>query len=212
MRKNGCSPFAIFTKTTIAMLHNENYFYQQLSDNDLFDLVKQDDTKAFEEIYGRYWKFLTLSASICLQSKQKAEDIVQEIFISFYNRRYAIEFSVSLRAYLCKALKFKIMNESRSQIVRDTYQKAVHYSYSYAHSESAYHLCEAKELENNINRSIGFLPQKCRQAFLLSREEDLSYKDISGHMGISVSTVEKHISKALRILKLSLNGNDFSSN
>lgn len=194
------------------MLHNENYSYQQLSDNDLFDLVKQDDNKAFEEIYTRYWNFLTLSASIHLQSKQKAEDVVQEIFISFYNRRYAIEFSVSLRAYLCKALKFKIMNESRSQIVRDTYQKAVHYEYSYANYDSAYHLCETKELEHNINRSIGFLPEKCRQAFLLSRAEDLSYKDISGHMGISVSTVEKHISKALRILKLTLDGNDFSSN
>jgi RNA polymerase sigma-70 factor (ECF subfamily) len=194
------------------MLHNENYAYKQLSDNDLFDLVKQDDHKAFEEIYSRYWNFLTMSASTCLKSKQKAEDVVQEIFISFYNRRYAIEFTVSLRAYLCKALKFKIMNESRSQIVRDTYQKAVHYAYSYAYGGSAYHLCETKELENNLNRSIGVLPQKCRQAFLLSREEDLSYKDISGHMGISVSTVEKHISKALRILKLSLNGKDFSSN
>src|SRR5665213_669292 len=90
------------------MLHNGNYSYQQLSDENLFILVKKDDKKAFEEIYSRYWNFLTSSAAINLQSKQKAEDIVQEIFISFYNRRYAIEFSVSLRAYLCKALKFKI--------------------------------------------------------------------------------------------------------
>jgi RNA polymerase sigma-70 factor (family 1) len=192
------------------MLHNGNYSYQQLSDENLFILVKKDDKKAFEEIYSRYWNFLMSSAAINLQSKQKAEDIVQEIFISFYNRRYAIEFSVSLRAYLCKALKFKIMNESRSQMVRDTYQKAVNYAYS--NDNSAYLLCESKELAYKINCSISFLPEKCKQAFLLSREANLSYKDISGHLGISVSTVEKHISKALKILKLSLNINGFSSN
>jgi RNA polymerase sigma-70 factor (ECF subfamily) len=49
------------------------------------------------------------------------------------------------------------------------------------------------------------LPEKCRQAILLSRGEQLSYKDISGQLGISISTVEKHISKALKFLKLNLN-------
>lgn len=194
------------------MLQNGNYSYQHLTDENLFDLVKQDDKKAFEEIYTRYWSFLTINASAHLQSKQKAEDIVQEIFISFYNRRYAIEFSVSLRAYLCKSLKFKMMNEFRSQVVRDTYQKSVHYTNAYSYDNSAYHLYESKELEKNINCSIRFLPEKCRQAFLLSRAEDLSYKDISSHMGISVSTVEKHISKALKIIKLNLNSSEFSSN
>ena len=193
-----------FFNNTIAMF-NTNYFYCELSDKKLFELVKKDDKKAFEELYSRYWNFLTESASRHLQSKQKAEDIVQEIFISFYNRRYEIEFSVSLRAYLCQALKFKIMNEYRSQTVRDTYQKTIHYTYSYAYANnSAYHACESKELACNINRSINLLPEKCRQAFLLSRSEDLSYKDISGHLNISVSTVEKHISKALKFLKTSL--------
>jgi RNA polymerase sigma-70 factor (ECF subfamily) len=150
---------------TISML-NPNYFYCQLSDKKLFELVQQDDEKAFGEIYSRYWEGLTQSASRHLQSKQKAEDIVQEIFISFYNRRYEIEFSVSLHAYLCQALKFKVMNEFRSQVVRDTYQKTVHYAYA---NNSAYHIYESKELANNINRSIKLLPEKCRQAFLLSR-------------------------------------------
>jgi RNA polymerase sigma-70 factor (family 1) len=187
-------------------MFNTNYFYCELSDKKLFALVKQDDKKAFEEIYSRYWSFLTQSASKHLQSKQKAEDIVQEIFISFYNRRYEIEFSVSLRAYLCQALKFKIMNEFRSQVVRNTYQKTIHYTYSYANANnSAYHEYESKELAYSINRSINLLPEKCRQAFLLSRGEELSYKDISGHLGISISTVEKHISKALKFLKVNLN-------
>jgi RNA polymerase sigma-70 factor (ECF subfamily) len=56
------------------------------------------------------------------------------------------------------------------------------------------------------------LPEKCREVFMLSRSEDLSYKDISGHLGISVSTVEKHISKALKVLRTSLEFQGFSIN
>jgi RNA polymerase sigma-70 factor (ECF subfamily) len=75
-----------------------------------------------------------------------------------------------------------------------------------------YHVCESKELASNINRSIDSLPEKCREVFMLSRSEDLSYKDISGHLGISVSTVEKHISKALKVLRTSLEFQGFSIN
>ncbi|MFT3751139.1 MAG: RNA polymerase sigma-70 factor [Agriterribacter sp.] len=180
-----------------------NNAYQQLSGGELLNLVKQDNKKAFDEIYNRYWDFLTQLASKHLQSKQRAEDIVQEIFISFYNRRHEFELSVSLRAYLSQALKFRIVNEFRSQVVRNAYSK--HLSYTYTYSDIApYHIYEIKELTCNIYRSIDLLPEKCKKAFLLSRSEDLSYKDISGHLNISVSTVEKHISKALKKLKTNL--------
>lgn len=178
-------------------------YYKQFTDEDLFRLVKTDDEKAFGEIYARYWPTLTTTACRHLQSRAKAEDLVQEIFISFYNRRNLVELSISLKAYLTQALKFKVMNEYRSQVVRQAYQKTVFYTTS--QNSDCHNAYETKELTYYINRSIKQLPDKCRQAFILSRAEDLSYKDISGQLGISVSTVEKHISKALRVLKTSLN-------
>lgn len=189
-----------------------NYQFHLLSDKELCELVKQDCDKAFQEIYSRYWNFLTISAAKHLQCTQKAEDIVQEIFISFYNRRDSIEFSVSLRAYLCKALKFKIMNEFRSKAVRAAYQKTIYYIHTGSARTNFFCAYEYKELAQSISHSVSLLPEKCRQAFLLSRAEDLSYKDISGHLGISVSTVEKHISKALKFLKLDLNVDGFNKN
>lgn len=179
-----------------------SFYYRRLTDEQLFKLVQEDDEKAFGELYARYWPTLTDAASRHLQSRAKAEDLVQEIFISFYKRRHLIQFTISLKAYLSQALKFKMMNEVRSQIVRETYQRnIVHISGATSDCHNAY---ETKELSFYINKSIKQLPGKCRQAFLLSRGEDLSYKDISGQLGISVSTVEKHISKALRMLKVSL--------
>ena len=64
---------------------------------------------------------------------------------------------------------------------------------------------EAKETKELIRKFITKLPGKCREVFLLSRNENLSYKAISGGLGISVSTVEKHIIKALKLLKNNLN-------
>ena len=190
------------TQSGCVMLMNKS-LYQQLSDEQLFFQIKNDDQLALKELYDRYWSFLLDSAYKSLQSRDKAEDVVQDIFISLYQRRKVVELEVSLKAYLCKALKFKILNEIRSQLVRETYQKTVFFETSCKNDFATHY--ETKELKRLIDRSVEQLPEKCKQAFLLSRQENLSYKDISGELSISVSTVEKHISKALRFLKLILN-------
>lgn len=180
-----------------------NSFYQQITDEQLFGYIKNDDRTAFKELYSRYWSFLLDLAYKPLQCRSKAEDIVQDIFISIYQRRKDIELEVSLKAYLCKALKFKVLNEMRSKLVRDTYQQSVFLGANCKNDFAKQY--EAKELKHVIARSVDQLPEKCKQAFLLSREENLSYKDISGELAISVSTVEKHIIKALKYIKGSLN-------
>ena len=182
------------------MITNDTH-YNRISDEQLFKLVKGDDRKAFEELYNRYWFFLLEQACKPLQSREKAQDIVQEIFISLYQRRKLIEPVLSLKGYLRKALKFKILNEFRAQLVRDIYLKSVFHPERENDSASR---VETKELHQTIERSVCRLPEKCKKAFLLSRQENLSYKDISGELAISVSTVEKHISKALKLIKCQL--------
>ena len=184
------------------MIVNSDY-YSWFSDEELFNKVKQDDKKAFEELFKRYWAFLLDHADKPLQSREKAEDIVQEIFISLFIRRHSIELAVSLKAYLCQALKFKVLNEYRSQTVRKNFLKNMH-TKDFVRTDIGSSF-ERKELELSINQSIKQLPDKCKRVFLLSREEEYSYKDISGALNISVSTVEKHISKALKVLKCQVN-------
>ncbi|MCH5596462.1 RNA polymerase sigma-70 factor [Niabella ginsengisoli] len=163
-------------------------------------------------MYARYRLVLKEMAEKMLDSKQIAEDIVQELFLNLYNRRYQIDIQVSLRSYLKKAIKFRILNEYRSSGVRNTYRREVNAQYTLASSENNCYDFEIKDLNYSIQTTIDGLPDKCKTAFLLSRTEDLSYKDISGYMGISVSTVEKHISKALKVLKSNLIISDFSIN
>lgn len=165
----------------------------------LFTLVKASDERAFEELYNRHWPVLFNIACKRLNSKEKAEDIVQNIFIDLYRRRTSIDLTISLSAYLRKALKFKIINEYRSAFNRNKYQKSLFFKGNCKIDFSD--PLEAKDLEMKINTILNQLPEKCKQAFLLSREENLSYKDISIGLCITVSTVEKHISKALKTLR-----------
>lgn len=64
-----------------------------------------------------------------------------------------------------------------------------------------------KELQTYLKARIAELPPQCRTVFLLSREAQLSNKEVAEKLNISVNTVEQHMRKALRILRASL-GND----
>jgi RNA polymerase sigma-70 factor (ECF subfamily) len=177
----------------------KNLTYTHLSDLELFSLAKQENIQAFEVMYKRYWPELIDAAYRRLQSRQKAEDIVQEIFISLYNKRTVLEFTVSVKAYLNQALKFKVLNEFRSESVRNTYTKSL-FIRDFCKNDFANHL-ETKELHLKIEQLLARLPQKCSQVFHLSRNENLTNKEIAMELNISVSTVEKHIGKALKALR-----------
>ena len=60
---------------------------------------------------------------------------------------------------------------------------------------------EKKEMRVELENKIQTLPQKCRKAFILNYVNEFSYKEIASEMNISVKTVEKHIGKALRVLR-----------
>ena len=177
------------------------YFSQ--TDAELFRLIQEDDFKAYEVLYYRHWPQLIDAAYKRLHCRQRSEDLVQELFLNVYQRRTQIELTTSLRAYLNQALKYKVLNEFRSANTRQAYQ--AFFLNTICKNDFANEL-EAKELSRKIEDVLASLPEKCRQVFLLSRKENLSNKEIAAQLDISVSTVEKHIVKALKILRNSVGG------
>jgi len=174
--------------------------YSGYSEEELLRLVKlQNDQKAFDEIYYRCKPALIDNAYRKLQSRESAEDLVHDIFLSLYTKTEVLEFTVSLKAYLHTALKYKVQNELRNKVVREKHKKFLFFS-TVCKNDFADNL-DYSECKKKVDSTIAALPDKCRQAFVMSREYDYSYKDISGNLGISVSTVEKHISKALKVLR-----------
>lgn len=183
------------------VLHIKNYHND--SDPELISLWKKGDEKAFDCLYNRYVVYLTNIASKKTTSIDIAKDCVQEVFLSVYHRKNELQTTTSLKSYLYTALQHKIYNHYQKVLTRTKYEHAASVDLKIVGNNSNEEF-ESKDLEKQIQERILNLPPQCRKVFLLSREEQLPYKEIAKQLKISVNTVDQHIKKALRILKNSV--------
>ena len=174
--------------------------YIKYTDEELTDLLRTGDELAYQELYNRYWDVLLDTAFKRKSSIELAEEIVQDIFVNLFIRRESLTIKSSFEGYLKNALKYKVFDVFRSQTTHDKYINEVLKNVN-NRSITPEEALQVKELKEKIDRATQKMPEKCREVFILSRVENLSNKLIAERMGISVSTVEKHISKAMNIIK-----------
>jgi RNA polymerase sigma-70 factor (family 1) len=174
--------------------------YQSLNDQELIDFLKAGDHAAFTEIYNRHWKFLYSKAYNTLRNQGDCMDVCQSVFLWVWENRITIHIKVNLRGYLYTAVKYKIANLIRQGKVTVTLFDDV----IKALPNDETNELEIKELKCFIGQIINDLPEKCRQVFLLSRDEHLSHKQISDRLGISEKTVDDHITRALKKMRAPL--------
>ncbi|HEY8959059.1 RNA polymerase sigma-70 factor [Chitinophaga sp.] len=169
------------------------------TDEQLIELIQKDDQQAFELIYNRYSSKLYFSAWHLLHDTQVCEDLVQELFIHLWIKRHLLKVD-TLRSYLYKAMRNKVLMYLRSgkaQLDVEALQKLA------MQQGPDSHLLE-KEMYRALDQGMEQLPDKCRQIFYLSRKKQLSNKEISGLLNISMKTVENQITIALKRLRISL--------
>lgn len=140
-----------------------------------------------------------------VDSTETAKELVQDVFLYLYQRKDHLQIISSLKAYLFSALKNKIINHYHRQLTREKYEKSVGSNLKIA-TNNLHDDYEAKELKQLLDKKINELPPQCKKVFLMSREEQLPYKEIAERLHISENTVDQHIQKALRILKASIGG------
>jgi|SRR5690606_21648900 RNA polymerase sigma-70 factor (ECF subfamily) len=174
------------------------------SDEELLSRLACDDECAFEVLYRRHWAQLFEKAYKRLKSREQAEEVVQDIFTALWHNRNQIEINHSFVVYIHSALKYQVIG-----IYRSNEKKEKHLNMIQEQNQYEYQVEEAllyQELNAAVEAEVDRLPSKCKEAFNLSRKEHLSFKEIAEEMEISVNTVEKHIGKALRILRTNLKG------
>jgi RNA polymerase sigma-70 factor (family 1) len=178
--------------------------YTKLNEGDLIDLMQQDGLGAFKEIYARYWKKLYAEAYKRLKSQELAEEIVQELFTAFWHKRGAFQINSTLGGYLFSSAHHLIIDYYRKELVRQKYKEAFKVVYTEADT-STEDAIMLKDLTSSIESEINQLPAKCRQVYELSRVEHKTNKEIAERLDISEKTVENHLTKALKRLRLGLN-------
>jgi RNA polymerase sigma-70 factor (ECF subfamily) len=177
--------------------------YQTYSEEQLLGLLNRGDHAAFTEIYNRFWEELADAAYQRLHSREDAEEVVQEVFVSLYIRRSEISPKTSLIAYLKTALKYKVIDAYRVQQMHYKNIDSIIKENCIPDLQPDVRL-NLKELQKDLLELVHKLPPKCQEVFTKSRFEHLSHQSIADTMGISVSTVKKHLNKAIQILRQNL--------
>jgi len=176
--------------------------YIEKSDLELINLMKQHDQAAFTEIYHRYWKKLFTVAANKIQDLEEAREIVQNVFISLWNRREQLEINSSLQNYLAVSVKYRVINVLDKLNTKRFYLDSLDQAHV---DDSTQQWLDFMELKRQLSEFISDLPEKCRLVFIMSREEGYSHKEISEKLGISEKTVEGHLTKAIKLIKEQLN-------
>ncbi len=167
------------------------------TDDQLLKQLYQNDEGAFAEIYNRYWKPLYTSAHNILQVREAAQDAVQEVFISLWKRRQDLQVDV-LQSYLHQAVRFQVFKAIRAEKTdQDFFNRLSLISKDILIEDPVLF----RELESIYQQLIQSLPPDEQEIFLLHRDGGLTYKQIAEQKNISVKTVEKKMSRALKMIR-----------
>ncbi|MGB3464597.1 MAG: RNA polymerase sigma-70 factor [Cyclobacteriaceae bacterium] len=168
--------------------------------DDIVARITAGDTSAFEDFFSIYYERLVNLATGILKDRTLAEEQVQEVFITIWERRKSLKANVKLLPYLITSVRNRCYNFMRDRQVAQKHIDQIRQSYreqllSYEYEEVDEHLID------RLRQAIEELPEKCREVFKLSRFEGMSHKEISAKLQISAKTVERHITRAIKALK-----------
>lgn len=157
------------------------------------------DKSQFEELFRVYFVPLSNFAKSYVNDLEAAKGITQEVFVNIWEKRATIDPNKPLKSYLFSSVKNRCLNYIRdhkkfSSQLLDT---------EIANFETPFEQdgIEISELQEKIDKAIHNLPEKLKRVFLLSRFEELKYREIAEKLDISQKTVEAQMSKALKILR-----------
>ncbi|MFV0248753.1 MAG: RNA polymerase sigma factor [Tenacibaculum sp.] len=170
-------------------------------DKEFSKSLKRGDLKAYNKLFNTYYPKLYNYTLKLTNNTSVAKDIVQETFIKLWLNKQHIKPHLSVVNYLVKICH----NEFLMHVRKTNKDRAL---LDALKAEAAYEiLCASNDehsASDNIKKAIDKLSPKCREAFMLSKYDKMKYKDIAKKMGISVKTVENHISKAYNELRKNL--------
>jgi RNA polymerase sigma-70 factor (ECF subfamily) len=161
----------------------------------------EGDRQAFRYFFDQYYNDLCNFVNIYLKDQVLAEEVVQDIFVYFWENKHKIQIRSSVKAYLFGASKYKSLNVLRSQKNQASWFEPLADDAQFIGEMELEQFSGAEEFRQILNEAILHLPEKCRKIFLLGKEEEMSNREIAEQLGLSVKTVENQMTIALRKLR-----------
>lgn len=168
---------------------------EQNDDILLLQLIKKKDERVIKFLFETYFTPLCRFMYTYLDNKQEIEEEAMDIFIYLWQHTEKIQSHLSIKAYLFQAARNKCLNILRSKKDISSLENIKDVI------ETEDSTVEMRELNQLIEKAILTLPENSRKIFLKSRHDNLTNQEIANTFHISIKTVEKHITKSLKLIK-----------
>lgn len=165
------------------------------TDTELLERMALDDHQAFDMLYNRYWKRVLQFAISKSGDIMEGENIVQDVFVSLWNRRATLTVTSCFENYLTVSIKYRVikfLNKQRTQRTSPTDDSTD----LDLIDDSTQQYLEFEELRKRLEISIAKLPDKCRLIYQLNKVEGLSYKEIADKLDITENSVDAYLYRA----------------
>jgi len=179
----------------------------KLIEKKILDRLKEGDPKAFESVFKLWYEPLVHFADEYISDLESSRNIVQNIFMKLWEKHAWVDPDSNLKSYLYMATRNACLSHIRHLRLETAYfEKArkrfedLQLNYE-ALEELKMERIDLSNLEKLIQETIDLLPERCREVFLMSRNEDLKNKEIAEKLNISVKAVEANITRALLKLR-----------
>jgi RNA polymerase sigma-70 factor (family 1) len=162
--------------------------------------VADGDQSAFAELFKRYFDQLYENLFKYTQRHIDAEDIVQNTFVKAWEKRAIFREVKDPMNWLFITARNEYLDRLRRNRLSDRYRQHIIEVFTDS-TDTPESVFIGKESNNIYQQAISQLPEKQKQAFLLSREAGLTYEEIAAKMFIEKTTVKAHIARALQSIR-----------
>jgi RNA polymerase sigma-70 factor (ECF subfamily) len=162
---------------------------------------EQLDTTDFKSLFDRYFDPVRSYVYYRCGNEEIATDVAQEVFVKVWEKQFDLK-EGRIKWLLFRMAKETFINVYRKEKVRDLYLESLRFSYP--DSQEADEDLVYGELKERYESALARLPEKHREVFLMSRNDELKYSEIAIRLGIGVKAVEKRMSAAIAFLRKEL--------
>ncbi|WP_423129773.1 RNA polymerase sigma factor [Gaoshiqia sp. Z1-71] len=165
----------------------------KIEDRILFTEIKNQNKKVFEALFREYYPFLTRFAEGFVFNRQLAEDIVQNLFIYFWENARHLQLDSSIKSYFYQSVKNRCLNHLRDLQVYDRHKLLYIEASLNSEDPSSW---EEIDISGQIHEAIESLPPQMKELFLMKYTQGTKTKDIAAAKGISENTVKTQLKRA----------------
>ncbi len=174
-------------------------------DDALVARVRASDAAAFEVVYRAYYEPLCVFVVGYVRSRAVAEELVQDMLCSIWERRAEWDVRDTVRTYLYRAARNRAVDHLRHGHVVRLWEANVAREATVPGMgqdvETADQRARTTELAIAIRAAVAALPDRCRQVYVLRRQHHLSTAEVAAVLGISAKGVETQLTRALKVLR-----------